>query len=424
MDRDLVIYNKDTSIKMNKRLTFEEMLEFNNLLSQNEIAKIKKAYISELEDMAAEFLWSRTISVLKQNIMRFGEEFIAETLDKNPNDIKENISQFEVINLAFELGFINNVAKIELLHYSEIINYYICSDDPEDEFPTTKFPDLLRICIKYVLGAGKTEFEGSLTPFRDQLKSRHLEYSICEEIRIAPYFYKKTVNKLILNLAKNTKDSAEREVILSNMVMILTDLWKDLESEDKWLIGREYAQANNEGETNLIKALRKILLNVKGFDFVPENLRSNSYIKMANQLLNAHYQYNNFYNEPVYAKQLFNMGESIPVPAIGTCMTAILACKIGNRYGVAESAQETLDSLLGKITEARWEYYISKVLPTDEVILSKLSETYSSENWGKIVEKYNLKSEMTSIREVQELLELKNIKKAAKALLEKYYSKK
>lgn len=424
MDRDLVIYNKDTSIKMNKRLTLEEMLEFNNLLSQNEIAKIKKAYVSELEDMAAEFLWSRTISILKQNIMRFGEEFIAETLDKNPNDIKENISQFEVINLAFELGFINNVAKIELLHYSEIINYYICSDDPEDEFPTTKFPDLLRICIKYVLGAGKTEFEGSLTPFRDQLKSTHLDRSICEEIRIAPYFYKKTVNKLILNLAKNTKDSAEREVILSNMVMILTDLWKDLESEDKWLIGREYAQANNEGETNLIKALRKILLNVKGFDFVPENLRSNSYIKMANQLLNAHYQYNNFYNEPVYVKQLFNMGESIPVPAIGTCMTAILACKIGNQYGVAKSAQETLDSLLGKITEARWEYYVSKVLPTDEVILLKLSEAYSSKNWKNIVEKYNLKSEMTSIREVQELLELKNIKKAAKALLERYYSKK
>jgi hypothetical protein len=40
-------------------------------------------------------------------------------------------------------------------------------------------------------------------------------------------------------------------------------------------------------------------LKVKGFDFVPGDLRSSAFIEAANEIPEAHGGLNNFYNEPV-----------------------------------------------------------------------------------------------------------------------------
>ena len=105
----------------------------------------------------------------------------------------------------------------------------------------------------------------------------------------SPYFYKKTITKTLLNLAKTLQDSAERENVFANMGYIISGIWSDLSSDDRWAIGRTYAQANSDGDMNLSTSLKSLLIKIKGFDYVPENLRSNSYIKAAKDLLSAHF---------------------------------------------------------------------------------------------------------------------------------------
>lgn len=389
------------------------LMSYNRSLSSNDANKIVKAFDNELYDMAAEYIWSRTISTLKKNIMKFGEEFVAEMLDRPDISSVEGISEYEVITLSSDLGFINQTAKIEFMQFSEIIQHYMSNEDPDEAFPLTKVSDIVRSCVKHVLGFEKVEYEISFVSFRNRLRTEYIieGHEIYIQLKLAPYFYKRTVFKTMMNLAKTTRDSAEREIILNNMITIFVEIWSALSSEEKWVIGRSYAQCLSDGDNKLLIALKSVLLKVKGFDYVPENLRSNTYIIAAKNLLSAHQGMNNFYNEPSKAKYLAQMGNSIPAPAFGNCMTAVLACKLGNSYGISWDAQTYLDEILQTVSKDRWSYYLSSVLPYDRVILYKLWGDITADRWIELVEKYGLdKVEIEGDKELKDLILFSNPK--------------
>lgn len=389
------------------------LMSYNRSLSSNDASKIVKAFDNELYDMAAEYIWSRTINTLKKNIMKFGEEFVAEMLDRPDIASVEDISEYEVITLSSDLGFINQTAKIEFMQFSEIIQHYMSNEDPEEAFPLTKVSDIVRSCVKHVLGFEKVEYEISFVSFRNRLRTEYIieGHEIYTQLKLAPYFYKRTVFKTMMNLAKTTKDSAEREIILNNMITIFVEIWASLSSEEKWVIGRSYAQCLSDGDNKLLIALKSVLLKVKGFDYVPENLRSNTYIIAAKELLSAHQGMNNFYNEPSKAKYLAQMGNSIPAPAFGNCMTAVLACKLGNSYGISWDAQTYLDEILQTVSKDRWSYYLSSVLPYDRVILYKLCIDTIVDRWIELVEKNGLdKVDIEGDKELKDLISFSNPK--------------
>ncbi len=389
------------------------LMSFNRSLSDNDANKIVKAFDNELYDMAAEDIWSRTISTLKKNIMKFGEEFVAEMLDRPDISSVDDISEYEVITLSSDLGFINQTAKIEFMQFSEIIQHYMSNEDPDEEFPLTKVSDIVRSCVKHVLGFEKVEYEISFVSFRNRLKSEYIAegHEIYNQLKLAPYFYKRTVFKTMMNLAKTTQDSAEREIVLNNMITIFVEIWSALSSEEKWTIGRSYAQCLSDGDNKLLIALKSVLLKVKGFDYVPENLRSNTYIIAAKDLLSAHQGIDNFYNEPSKAKYLAQMGNSIPAPAFGNCMTAVLACKLGNSYGISWDAQIYLDDILKTVSKDRWSYYLSSVLPYDRVILYKLCSDAIADRWIELVQNYNLENiDVENEKEIKDLLSYSNAK--------------
>ncbi|MDE6867934.1 MAG: hypothetical protein K2J83_02185 [Clostridia bacterium] len=393
MSNEIILYSASTGIQISQRCCdVSSLMEYNKLLKPSEAEKVIKAVDGQLYDMAAEYLWSRTINILKKDIFKFGNEFVAEMLDRPNGDI-DTISEYEIITLSADLGFINSTAKMEFLQFSETIQHFMSLEEDEEEFPVTRLIDMVRSCIKYVLGYDSIEYEVPFGSFRDRLKSEIVNSGsdIYEQLKTSPYFYKKTITKTLLNLAKTLQEGAEREVVLANLSFIVPGIWQDLSSEDRWAIGRAYAQANNDGDENLSKALKSLLIKIKGFDYVPENLRSNSYITAAKDLLTTHQGMNNFYREPSYAKVLCDMGSSIPMPAFSICMTATLACKLGNGYGVSENAQQYLDKILDRVSPERWRYYLGNDISKDSTILYKLCyQKDTLENFKDIVDKYKL----------------------------------
>lgn len=392
MNNELVLYTAPSGIQIASSANdVSEMMSYNRALKPNEAEKIVQAVQIGLYDMAGEYIWSRTINILKRDILQLGSEFVCEMLDR-PNGDVDSISEYEIITLSADLGFINKTAKMEFLQYSETIQHFMSNDDSEEEYPSTKLVDMVRSCIKHVLGYEKIEYEVPFVTFREQLKIEvvNREHPLYEQVLASPYFYKKTITKTLLNLSKTLQDSAERENVFANVGYIISGIWSSLSSDDRWVVGRTYAQANNDGDMNLSKALKSLLIKVKGFDYVPENLRSNSYIKVAKDLLSVHFGINNFHNEPSYAKMLSSMGTSIPAPAFGICMTSILACKLGNRYGHSWEAQQYLDILLERVTAERWVYYFDTIFPTDEIILYKLIDQTTFDRFVELVNDYNL----------------------------------
>lgn len=415
MSKELALYKPVPLPELPNTIEPKELLEHNKCLSAREIEKVNRAWESKLYDMAAEYIWNRTIAILKGHIMQYGTDFVAEMLDRSETVTPENISNHEVIHLAHNLAFINKAAYIELNQFDEIFTYYwsdLDEDQEKNDLSATKSLDITRACIQYVLRFSKSSTSASsFTSFRDRFKFERINKDdvLLDELKVSSYFYIRTIIRTLLNLSKSIVQGAELENVLSNLVLILTEIWDTIQSEEKYLVGRAYVQASADGKKPLMSALRSVLMQVQGFDYVPENLRSNSYIRVAKNLLTTHYSLNNFYNEPAVAKELMQMGTSIPSPALGACLTSVLACKIGNSYGISTAAQKYLDEILNNISKDRWEYYLNQVLPYNSDILSKISNSGRQfERWLDIINAYELNKLSIKNADIEFLLDENN----------------
>lgn len=393
-EKSLTLWNSNAGAPIPKNIsTFTELVPYNKRLYPRELVQIEKAFENDLYDMSIEYTWTRTVNIIKEKVMSFGEEFVLEMLGRSDKDSISTLSDTEIIRLASDLGIINETAKLRFLHIIELIAHFSSRKISDDEIGRLDALNNIQLCMKYVLALEEDGFQISYNNFRDRLKQESLDEfdEIVETLAISPYFYKRTTMRTLLNLLKSSK-GAEVENVYNNMLVIIPEIWEDLLSDDRYDLGVVYAEAANNNQEKLIKALKAVLLKVRGFDYVPEDLRSRSFIEVAKKLLDLHHGFDNFYKEPSAAKSLQAMGTSIPKPALGPCMTAVLASKLGNRYGRSEDAQSALDNILDHLNEERWRYYFDATFLADDEILYKLMQNSSkiNSNWAGLVKKYKL----------------------------------
>lgn len=118
--------------------------------------------------------------------------------------------------------------------------------------------------------------------------------------------------------------------------------------------------------------LKTALSLVGGFDFVPENIRSNTFIEVAQKLIDVHYEYDNFYKEPRVIKELASLGTIFPKPAMARCIKALLLVYMGNVYGRSVAAVPIAEKQLNQVSNDDWVDFLENVLPFDEQIIGAL----------------------------------------------------
>ena len=384
-------------------------------LSSRDQKQIVAAFQSESYEMMAGFVLNKALSQLKRALASLGMAFVGEMLGRT--DLDEDsiptvgISNYEAITLARELGLINSTDGKRLAQHLELLAHFDSlsvgnADNDAEEMTREEALSFLRTCVNSVLGR-----EGNIAPvefmeFRENLESRTYKV-IDSEVAIlqgAPYFFKKTTLSILLANVK-TKSGAQFEHTLGNVVVIIPALWSTLREAEKWAIGQSYAEAVNAGLSPAMVALKKALTSVRGFDFVPETLRSQTFSAAASNVIKVHTGMNNFYNEPVAISALAKLGTTIPWPAFPICMSAILAVKLGNKYGVSIAAQSDADALLDRLTSNQWSYYLNECLPGDELILQKLMWYERTQiRWFSLFDKYDLNSKEAKSNLIKKLL--------------------
>ncbi len=408
MSNELVLWNSPNAVTVPSSFDCGELMDISKRsLREREVNQIVTAYNSGLYDMSIEYAWIRTIGIIRKKLSSLGNEFIAEMLDRasESNFTIDSVSEYDSIKLATDLGLIDDTANKEFLHISDMLRHYR-EDSDAGELDNIKTLSFLKDCVKFVLGKSDDKFIASFSDFRNKFKEQifsSLDQEI-ETLKLCPYFYKRTVLRALLNLSKTTT-GAELEKVLANLISVTPEIWDDIFANDRYYIGQSYSIAVNEGNLNLSKALKQTLLKVKGFDYVPENLRSNTFFKTAQDLLNSHYAMNNFHTEPAKARELHSLGSVIPKPALSYCLTAILACKLGNHWGISNAAQIHLDSILTNITIDKWEYYFNEILPGDDKILTKLADSNTFHRWVDLISEYNLSSERIDSLNIKAIIE-------------------
>ena len=134
------------------------------------------------------------------------------------------------------------------------------------------------------------------------------------------------------------------------------------------------------------------MLQVRGFDYVKENVRSRTYIQTAKKLIDIHFGMQNFYNEPRAIKDLEDLGTVIPKLALKECVTAILYVKLGNEYGTSWRAEEVANRMLSNLTEEDWITYLENYMIEENHLLDVIHQSTKIRNkWKEVIKTYNLK---------------------------------
>ena len=342
-------------------------------------------------ELASSFIWLRSMALLKKQLASLGNEFIGELLQRPDideySDINAVVSDSEAISLAHDLGIITPLQTMRLLHSQAIVNHFSAAEnDPavdENEVMTREEAvSCLRVCVQGVLGHENIGAAEDFKRFRNKLESETFTANSPEVLKLgtSPYFFVKTAISILLSIFKTGK-GAQLEHAARNALLIVPKFWANLKAPERWQIGQAYAVEFSEGRTDSVKALHAVLLAVRGFDFVPENLRSATFVRVASSVISAHQGMNNFYTEPPAMRELASLGTSIPGPALATCMTAVLCVKIGNFYGTAHAAQPYADQVVAGLSPDRWVYYLNERLDQDRVVLSELQHDRPAKRW-------------------------------------------
>ena len=375
-------------------------------------------------EVATTFIWQRTMTLLKKQLSTLGNEFVGELLqrpdvDEN-SEITTEVSDREAISLARDLGMLTATQAMRLVHSHEIVNHFasIDEDSLSDEETMTQEEAILclRVCVQGVLGHEKIGVAEDFSVFRRLLESKTFTAESQEVIRLeqSPYLFVRTAISVLLSVLRKgsgaTLEHASRNALLS-----IPMLWGRLKKAERWQIGQAYATEFNEGHKETVRALHAVLVAVKGFDYVPENLRSSTFTRVASSVIAAHQGSNNFYNEPAPMRELANLGTSIPSPALPLCMTAALCVKLGNQYNHAWNAQSASNEVLNSISKERWLYYLEDRLAHDLVILPKLvSSGKPLQRWIDLVSEQGLDSSELSGKLARSLLDATNRRQPSK----------
>lgn len=413
-----------------------EIAEFAKQLTIREKNQVVKAYKDGSYELATTFVWGRAMASLKRELGALGITFLAEMLGRT--DIREDdsvldaITEKEAIKLAAELGVISRTEAMRLRHSQELVSHFSQRDPCEDEesMEKTEAVNVLLNCVKSVLAKPRIQVATRFAEYRNQLETDTFEPNDprCDTLISSPYFFQRlTIAVLLAGIRSHT--GAKLEHCLSNLNLLLPLVWNKLREAERWQIGNTYAAVYADGLQKQTSGLKQALLKVKGFDYVPENLRSQTFIKAAEAIIRAHEGNNNFYNEEAPTMMLEKLGSVIPSPALGPCITALLCVRLGNYYGVSWTAKPHAQRLLKKLSSDRWKYYFDNILRGEIRILEKLLESNPRSQWLSFVEELSLSEIAFGSIPIKKLLEAsvekneRRIISTVETLMTNYYGK-
>lgn len=348
-------------------------------LSSREQAQLAQAFKAEMYEIGATYVWGRTAAGLRDQLRVLGVEFLAEMLDRpdiRPTaDIGQVLTDYDTLRLAEDLGMVTGRQAMRLRQAFELVAFSAqeVDGDSDSGMDSLDARQVLRACLETVLAREQVDVASGFTEFRSKLGQESLNRDSAEvrDLLEYPYFFKRTIVRTLLAGSK-AASGAQLDNTLSNLNVIVPELWPVLHDPDRYSVGRAYSDLHAEGKVKPANAIRSALLKVSGFDYVPESHRSNEFLSAASAVLEAHFGYNNFHNEPEPMRHLASLGTAIPGPAFWKCMSAILVVLSGNRYGVSAGAQEPAQRMLDSIPVDRWQHFVDQCLPVDDTLLAEL----------------------------------------------------
>ncbi|PUZ30596.1 hypothetical protein GA0116948_101123 [Chitinophaga costaii] len=359
------------------------------------LSKFIASTASGLFDASLNYLWDETILQIRKRVSQYDIEFFydnAVTGDrrkrlKDESDL-DKVDDYDLIKGAKEIGLISDLGFKHLEYINYMRNWASAAHPNNSEITGLQLVSWLETCIKEVITLPISNVTIRIKQLLQGVKNTAISAKNAQEIAV---FSTSLIQEQINNLVSGFFGIYVRPETTSqthqNINLLLPEIWGRVDEDVKQSFGLKYAHFTANNSQDEKKLSRQFLQIVSAESYIPDDLRAIEIDNTIDNLLSAHRGFNNFYNEPAFAKQLLRIiGKPLKIPKSveKKFVIAIVEAFLTNGNGVAVSANEIYTEILSNLNSHQAN--IAGLSFTDSKISSRLQFSLSQQKFKELLE--------------------------------------
>ncbi|MFD2520190.1 hypothetical protein [Emticicia soli] len=359
------------------------------------LSKFIAGVASGLFDAALNYLWDETILQIRKRVVQYDIEYFYDNAVsgekrkrvQGENDLPK-IDDYDLIKGAKEIGLISELGFKHLEYINYMRNWASAAHPNQNELTGLQLISWLETCVKEVISLPLSQLTIRIKQLLGGIKNTTISDQDAQEISV---FFTNLTQEQSNNLVagffgiytKNDTESQTRQ----NINKLLPEIWNKVDEDTKNTFGIKYGNfvANNYQQEK--KLSREFLQLVNAESYIPDDLRIVEIETAIDNLLSAHRGFNNFYNEPTFAKQLSRIVGDPPKVSKGINKKYVLSLVdvfLTNGNGVSSAAQPIYEELLSKLDSHQAN--IAVLSFNDTGIFSKLQFSLCKKKFKEMLE--------------------------------------
>ena len=361
------------------------------------ISKFIAACGAGLFDAALNFLWNETISNLRDKVARFDLDYFLDSIItdakrratiKSADDLGK-VEDWELIKGCLDTGMITDIGFRHLDYIRNIRNYASAAHPNQNQLTGLQVVSWLETCIKEVLSkepaGGVIEVRKLLRSLRNEKLEATDVGPIESSLDRLPEDLVRSLGRAVFGMFTDPQISAE---IRNNIILVASPLWSVCPDDTRYEMGIKHETFAVNGEVARRSLAHQFLTTVDGLRYLPTNALAAEIEAAVGDLSRAHSGFNNFYNEPSYARALLKLipdNGRVPVSVEYEYVKVLLLCRIGNGHGISEAGRPHYDELINRWSE-RHAIAMIRLLADDREVESRLQFQMCRTNLKQLAE--------------------------------------
>jgi hypothetical protein len=380
------------------------------------LSKFLAASASGLFDAALNYLWDETINELRRRVAQYDLPYFYDIAVNNPDRRKKldaeddliKLEDSELIQGANKIGLISDLGFKHLDFIKYMRNWASAAHPNQNQITGLQLVSWLETCIVEVISLPLTHVLIEIKKLLANIKENKIDN--LEGKQISSFFANLTQDQ-VSNLAAGffgiyTQPDTTSQT-RQNVHLLLPPLWTRVDESMRHQFGVKYAKflANNDQLRQ--KLARQFLELVEGISYIPDGIRSAEIETAIQDLLAAHRESSNFYNEPAFARQLQRIvGETgnVPLQVQESYVIGLVEVFLTNGNGIAWNAEPIYLSLLDKLDPNQ---ALTAILSFDNIrISSRLQFQLCQQKFRQLLDNMKTKVSAPAVKELIAELEI------------------
>lgn len=354
------------------------------------------AIAAGLFDSAINYAWNSAVTEIRQKVISFGLNIVSQVKSKqfeesDLNDLKDA----ELLELALKLGLISEDDYFFLDQCRDIRNAFSAAHPPpslldEDEVVSfisrvarhalTDTHDAQGVDTSVLLGALKTgAFSGEqAAEWAARFQATHtaqrsLIFVMLHGIYCGP---------------------ASDEDTRQNCLLLCEGLAEDMSRQGFSGVVNRHSEYVAKGDVKRIKASRTFFQELGSIGLLSKHEQHSIVSRAAKDLKQAHLGFNNFHNEPSFARRLRDVTEDVEIPSSAQAefVDSIALAGAGNPYGVSIAAWPIYLDMVRSMSPQEITLLLSAPKRLPELDGRIKGSPSCKKRFGKLVREINAKS--------------------------------